>query len=163
MLVGEARRCALWQNAPNCSTFVNLRKVIFRLNSSTFLKQKIMLKKVSIFKNTFFLAKYDEFFSKCDEFFPISFKRGKFSLKLLDNMECLLDKLSCHIFKCFLFWCLTFHFKTVCQLGAKFMAHKGFFHDTQWTMSTQSPPSYIRISAHHTYGGRVLKKGLKKG
>ena len=39
-----------------------------------------------------------------------------------------------------LFWCLTFHFKTVCQLGAKFMTHRGFFHDTQWTMSTQSPP-----------------------
>ena len=25
---------------------------------------------------------------------------------------------------------------TVCQLGGEFMAHRGFFHDTQWTMST---------------------------
>ena len=155
MLVGKARHCALWQNAPNCSTFVNLRKVIFRLNSSTFLKKKWCLKRFPFSKVLFF-------FAKCDEFFQYSFERGKFSLKLLDNMECLLDKLSCHIFKCFLFWCLTFHFKTVCQLGAKFMAHKGFFPWHSMDHVNAKPPKLHPYIGTSYIRGRVLKKGLKR-
>ena len=68
----------------------------------------------------------------------LSFLKG---VKVLVNF-------SCHILKCFLLWCLTFHFKTLlcvgeCQLGAGFMAHRGFFHDTQWTMSTKTNMNYI--------------------